>query len=267
MMKVERGAASLTLRFRRQRAEKIVAAITALVALQMTYFAVRTSLLTPQKQVSCERAHDLCMVTGADIFGRQYRYHFPASAMRRSHVVPGEHHEQKWVVEMAGGRADDIGALTGRRAQIAKYETYAPALQAFIDDPAQPRFTAQVDALGGPGAAVWVLVGAMLAYVLVRLINAWRATLILDRGAGVVTVIRSPALWPPRRSSLPLAEVGGVRARTGGIFLLFAYLPTITFELVTKDDRVVFKRRMTAGKKAQQEIGQDIDAVATFLKT
>lgn len=149
-----------------------VALMTALTA----YFALRISVFPQAGTIVCERAADLCTVSGRDIFGGAWSYSFPASAMRRSRVVKAPDTRRTigmphWIVETAAGEVRELGPQTDRKRQLDQYAANSVALQSFIDDPNRPGFEARFDAIGGPADFFWAVMLLPLGAVLVWLIR------------------------------------------------------------------------------------------------
>jgi len=264
-MTIEKSDTSLTVTFRRRRAEKWITIVVALVAVEAIYIGLRINAFPQQTELYCDRSKDVCSVSGHDGFEGTWTYSFAASSMQRSRIVNDKYGDPKWVVDRAARPIQELGAPTGRKTQQEQYAKYSVALQSFIDDPAQRSFEARFDSIGGPSGVGWALLILFFAFVLLRFIHGWRARLIFDRAAGQVTIECTPALIPPVRRRFPLASVLAARGSKGGMSLLFAFFPTITFRLIGRGDRVLFKRRMMADKKREVEIHDDIKAVNDLL--
>jgi hypothetical protein len=265
---IEKTDGQLTIAFRRTRAEKVVTVIAALVALQMSYIAARIFVFPQQSGLVCDRARDGCTHSGTDILGSSWRYTFPAHEMKRSQVEGTKYHgEVRWIVDTTSTTRNplELGLPTGRKAQQEQYNRHSAALQAFIDNPDQATFEAHYDSLGGPAGVVWILMALLFGFLLFRLIHGWRARLVVDRRTGVVTIHRTPNLWPLARRRIPLADVVTAQIAKGGMFIFFAYLPTISFRLAGRENRVLFRRRMTRNPKTEAEVGDDVAAVIDFL--
>ena len=266
-MTIEKSPTALTVTFRRSGWDKWVPIIVAAVMVEAIYIALRINAFPQQTAIVCDRGKDLCTVSGYDIFGGSWTFAYPASEMKRSRVVADKSDDPRWIVERATLRPQELGSPTGRAAQQAQYTKSSAALQSFIDDPTQPLFEARFDAIGGPGDLGWAALIAFFGFVVLRYVNAWRARLVFDRVAGELAIVRTPALVPPARRTLPLAEVVDAESGKGGMFLLYAFLPTVTFRLMADGRRVLFKRRMFAARKSEAEVREDVAAINDFLRS
>jgi len=264
MITTEASDQSLTITFRRSGTEKWTAIVLALLTLEAIYIAFTINVFPRQTHLVCTRATDICRVNGYDIFGGGWKYSFAASAMKQSRITTDADGDPRWVVELVSGTDQELGAPTGRRTQLDAYAENSAALQSFIDDRAKPSFETRFDAIGGPGGIVWLLVLLLSAAVLVRFTHGWRTRLVLDRVAGDVTIARVPALLP-RARRLPLTDVVAARRARSGVFLWHSYVPVVSFRLIGRNDRVLFRRRMMASRRAETEIHAAVRAVNDFV--
>ncbi len=258
---VDRNDARTTVTMRRGRGERTFVAVLALVLVQITYVGLRLTFFQRPSELRCERKSDSCTLTGSDIFGGGWDNGFPASGMVRSELESREHGELAWVVRMTRGDTRELGHPTGREAQRAVYRAQSDALAAFIANRAQKSFTARFEALGGPSGAMWLAIGLVFGYLLARLVHGWRTTLVFDRAAGELVITRAPALVPPGRRRIALADVVRADARHGGLWLLYTYLPTVTIRILGADDKVLFRRRLAM----DADIGPELAAINEFV--
>ncbi len=70
---------------------------------------------------------------------------------------------------------------------------------------------------------------------------------------------------PPRRRLLRLDAVGRAEVRGGGLWLLFAYMPTLTFRLIGRDGQTLFRRRQVADRTAMSVFQEDIAVIGEVL--
>jgi hypothetical protein len=264
-MTIATSDTALTITFVRKGLERWCAILLAFVALMSVFIGVRINVLPQMTELVCDRGKDACTLRGPDIMGGSWSVAFPASAMRSSRIARDGEGDPKWMLDMASRPSIQLGNPTGRKAQQDEYASYAPALQAFIDDATQRDFLARFASIGGPGIIVWVLVWILLIGAAARLIHGWRTQITLDRSAGQLRILRSPVLFPPARRSLSLADVGGARSRKGGLFVVSSYVPTIKFQLLGRDGRVLVSRAMLASLRNAQEVEADVEAVNAFL--
>lgn len=265
-MTIETSETTLTVTFVRRGLEAWSTVLLAFLAAASIFIGARINLFPQVTELVCDRGKDTCSLRGPDIVGGTWAVSFPASAVKQSRIERDGAGDPKWVLDMASRPSIQLGNPTGRKAQQDDYERYAAALQDFIGDASQRDFTARFASIGGPGTIVWVLVWIVLTGAVLRLVHGWRTQITLDRSTGQLAILRSPALFPPARRSLSLANVGGAQNRKGGLFVLFSYVPTITFQLLGQDGRVLVSRAMLTSLRNAREVEADIEAVNAFLR-
>jgi hypothetical protein len=260
-----RDGSRATITLVRGKTEKFFIVFAALALAQLSYIAVRINYFQKPAELRCERKKDECTLSGSDIFGGGWHWSFPASGMKRSEVRAGKHGESEWVIWRSDGESRQMGSLTSRAQQIDVYRRHSAALSAFIADRTISSFEARFDFLGGPSVGVWIGISIFLAYILFALMNGWRTTLAFDSAAGTLTITRTPALLPPARRTLQLADLSGCEAKSGRLWIVFASLPMLKIRLFSRDGKVVFKRSLVTSDDAQREVSaiQEILTPAT----
>ena len=245
---------SLTITFVRKGLEAWSAILLALVALASVFIGARINFFPQLTELRCDRGTDVCWLRGPDIVGGSWSVSFPASAMRRSRVERDGEGAPKWMLDMESRPGIQLGNPTGRKAQQDDYATYAARLQSFIDDPTQRDFAAHFASIGGPSTIIWVLVWIVLTGAALRLVHGWRTQITLDRASGALGIRRAPSLFPTIHKSPALGNIKEAQSRKGGLFVFFSYVPTVRFQILGLDGRVLFSRAMLASRQNAEPV-------------
>ena len=240
-------AAGFPLEFRRTRTEKTVAVIALFLTAQTGYFCYRTTIASPRFELTCDRATGQCALDGADIFGGRFTSRVAIADLRKSEARP-KNGEVAWVITQADGKPWQIGNPSGRSTQKQQYQTLAPELQHFLDHPAQTTYHASFEGLGGPSGALFIAIVLALLALALAIIQGWRATITLD-DAGELTVRRSFRAT----TRFALSRVAETRLRPRALFILFAVVPLLNFEILDAEGAVLFKRRTTSTPRTRAQ--------------
>lgn len=264
-MGVETSEQRLAIEFRRKRFDKVNVGLLGCIAVFFTFMTIRLSIGQPLQTLRCTRSTDTCVLTGSDIFGKSWTWQFAVSKLAASEVVKYNRSELEWVVRFRDGTDNSIGNPTGRGVQQKQYKQLSTRLQQFITDPAEPSFSGQFEALGGPPTALFVVMCVVVWLLLLRYIHAWSARLVLDRATGEVTVVRRPSLLGGGTRTFPLTAVASVDIKRSFIFMIWSVLPTLTLRLLDADGKPLFARREATSRKTISELEGDLEAVRRFL--
>jgi hypothetical protein len=243
---------STTVTLPRARAEKVGAVLAVLLAAQVAFIGVQTTIHSPRFELSCQRATDDCSLSGADIFGGRWTSHVKLSTLRTSRVAPAGNGEVKWEVAIDQGQPFEIGYPTARASQVTGYRAYSAELQRFLDDPGQATFSVAFEGLGGPSGVFFVVFGAYLLIYAAFMLRGWSVAIEVDPATREVAVRPSPALLGGGSRSLP----GAARARLRPGWTAFLILPwrAIVLEIVDGGGNVLYARRRMASPKHVGEL-------------
>lgn len=253
---------ALTLAFAPRLFDRIVVAILLLAGLESAYLVARLAIWKPASSVTCSRAAGTCVAEVGSMVGTQ-TFALPIASLARSRVVAGRH-GARWLVARDGNDFE-LGTPSTDAARIATYRRLADQLDAFLGDRSAPAFSASYTSFDATAGLIVAPVAVLLIVLALRWWNGWRATLVFDRAAGQLAIVRRPALFGGGRRTYALAEVAGVETSqtrtvtTRGTFL------TTKLVVRARDGRALFGYRMLLDRKARAATAARCEAARAFL--
>ncbi len=245
---------TLTVEFRPRLWEAFWATLVLLVGLSQLVLGAAFTFTKPTAELTCDRAS--CHLVAHTLFGGTQDFTLETAALQHSRVNQGA-----WVVDKQGQRFE-LGSPTSDAELSRRYVQLAAELQAFLDDPGKPTFTASFPAGTPPMTALFFVIGALAIAWGLKWRRGWKASLVFDRAAGTLVIHQRP--WG-RTRTIPLSDISRVSASDRVAHTLYGNLRWEDIAVHGAGGRPLWRYRTMFTRKTYRHVQESLASMQSFL--
>jgi hypothetical protein len=237
--------------------DRCLATVILLVGLTLLLATGGQMFWRPTHTLDCDRT--TCHATYPSLFGDGATT-IDLADLRDSRVTTiGD--QTEWTAK-SHGKTIDVGLRTSDDDVIATYQRLAPQLQAFLDDPTKPTFSARYPWRSGLHPWLFLVLGVLVTWWGGRWIRGWHAELVFDKAAGTVTIRQRPF---GGRRTIPLADIARIEGSDRVVQSLYGAMRYARLRMIGKNGKVLWHYRTMFDAKSHKAVTERFHAMQNLL--